>query len=44
MGRFRSKAQWAWAFATRQPFARRWAKRSSFRSLPRRARGGRRRR
>lgn len=24
-GRFRSKKQWRWAYATGQPFARRWA-------------------
>ena len=25
MGRFRSKAQWRWAFATHKSFAHRWA-------------------
>jgi hypothetical protein len=47
MGRFRSRAQWRWAFAQRMPFARRWAKSSSYQSLPARKgtrRTGRRRR
>ncbi|WIC88869.1 hypothetical protein SEA_ONIONKNIGHT_7 [Streptomyces phage OnionKnight] len=48
MGRFRSRAQWRWAFANRMPWARKWAHRNErakpYRSLPRRARGGRRRR
>ena len=41
---FQSRAQWAWAFATGQPWARRWAhetpggERRRFRNLPRRVR------
>ena len=37
---FRSKAQWKWAFATKQKFARRWAhktkggKKTRYRRLP----------
>lgn len=32
---FRSKAQWRWAFATHQRFARKWAhKTPSFKALP----------
>lgn len=37
---FRSRAQWRWAFATKQPFARRWAHKTPggkivrFRRLP----------
>jgi hypothetical protein len=33
---YRSKQQWRWAFATKQPFARKWAHetKSSYRSLP----------
>lgn len=40
--RFHSKAQWRWAFATKQPWARRHArrtpggKRTRYRRLPRR--------
>ena len=35
--RFRSKAQWRWAFATKKPWARRWAHGTpSFKALPRR--------
>lgn len=42
-GPFRSKAQWAWAWATKQPFAEKWAheieaergKITGYRSLPR---------
>jgi hypothetical protein len=26
MGRFRSRAQWRWAFANKKSFARRWAR------------------
>lgn len=39
-GGFRSKAQWRWAFATKKPFAHRWAHateggpRKRFRRLP----------
>lgn len=47
MGRFRSRAQWRFAFARKMPWARRWAKNSgSYRSLPARKgrAGGRRRR
>jgi hypothetical protein len=46
-GPFRSKAQWAWAWATHQPFAEKWAhqieaergKVTGYRSLPRNKRG-----
>lgn len=38
--RFSSKAQWRWAFATKQRFARKWAhrnqRRAPFKTLPRR--------
>jgi hypothetical protein len=47
MGRFKSRAQWRWAFANRMPWARKWAHRNQnsqpYRALPRRARRGRRR-
>jgi hypothetical protein len=37
-GKFVSQAQWRWAFATNQPWARKWAHRNQrsrpFRSLP----------
>lgn len=46
-GPFRSKAQWAWAFAVKAPFAEKWAhqieaergKTTGYRSLPRNKRG-----
>lgn len=45
--KFASTKQWRWAFATRQPFARRWAHRNErsrpYRTLPLRSRGRRRR-
>jgi len=47
---FRSKKQWRWAFATKQPFARRWAHETPggpkvrYRRLPLRRRSGSRRR
>jgi hypothetical protein len=48
MGRFRSRAQWRWAFANRMPFARRWAHRNQasqpYRTLPARKGTGRGRR
>jgi hypothetical protein len=31
---FKSKAQHRWAFATKQPFARRWAKKGVYKGLP----------
>lgn len=40
---FRSTAQQGWAFATGQPFARRWADETDFARLPRRARSRRKR-
>ena len=47
-GPFHSKAQWRWAFATKAPFAEKWAhqveaergKVTGFRSLPRNKSGG----
>jgi hypothetical protein len=34
---FRSKKQWRWAFVTKKPWARRWARETkSFKRLPRR--------
>ena len=44
MAGFKSKKQWAWAFATHQPWARKWAhqtkggKKVRYRRLPTRAR------
>ncbi|QFG13189.1 hypothetical protein SEA_STEAMEDHAMS_4 [Gordonia phage SteamedHams] len=41
---FKSKKQWRWAFATKQPWARRWAhatkggKKTRYRRLPRKVR------
>ena len=35
---FASQRQWRWAFATEQPFARRWADESTWSKLPRRTR------
>jgi hypothetical protein len=35
---FASQRQWRWAFATEQPFARRWAEESTFEKLPKRKR------
>jgi hypothetical protein len=37
---YRSQAQWRWAFATKQKFARRWGKESkgTFKRLPKRVR------
>lgn len=31
---FKSKAQERWAFATKQPFAKKWAKKTNQKSLP----------
>jgi hypothetical protein len=45
IGKFRSKAQWRWAFATKQPWARKWAhqtpggKKVRYRRLPKKKRG-----
>lgn len=45
---FKSKKQWKWAFATGQPFARRWAhetkggKKKRYRKLPSKKRTSRR--
>ncbi|AEG14708.1 hypothetical protein Desku_1121 [Desulfofundulus kuznetsovii DSM 6115] len=36
---FKSKRQWRWAFATKQPWAREWAEKTkSFKALPERKR------
>lgn len=38
--RFASRAQWRWAFRTKQTWARKWANKSrKFQSLPKRKRG-----
>lgn len=48
-GRFHSKAQWRWAFATKQPWARRHAhntpggKKVRYQKLPKKKRGKRKR-
>jgi len=35
---FKSKKQEKWAFATKQPFAKKWAKVTNQKSLPKKAR------
>lgn len=37
---FKSRAQWGWAFAAKQPWARRWAHKTKtpFKKLPKRVR------
>ena len=35
---FKSKAQQKWAFANKKKFAKRWARMTNFKSLPKRAR------
>lgn len=41
---FKSKAQARWAFATKQKFAKRWAKKTKFKGLPAKKRKSTRRR